>query len=284
MEYSIQGKSILVSGATNGIGLVAARELARMGAMVTILSRNQEKCARVAEDISRQTGGATDHIAADLSTLEGIRDAAAEYRKRNKVLHVLINNAGAFFARRFLTPDGFEKSFALNHLNYFLLTNLLLDMLKSSAPARIINVSSGIHTTARINFQDLQAEKWYLGMRAYGQSKLANLLFTYELARHLDGCGVTVNAVHPGYVNSGFTLNNGPLYRMFSGSIARLFGRSPEKGAQTILFLATSPEVQGMTGGYFFDGVRVESSRLSQDEAIASRLWQVSANLTGMDG
>jgi NAD(P)-dependent dehydrogenase (short-subunit alcohol dehydrogenase family) len=157
-------------------------------------------------------------------------------------------------------------------------------MLKSSAPARIINVSSGIHTSARINFRDLQSEKWYLGMRAYGQSKLANLLFTYELARHVDGCEVTVNAMQPGYVNSGFTLNNGPVYRLFSGSLARLFGRSPEKGAQTIIYLATAPDVQGVTGGYFFDEVQVESSVLSQDEAIARQLWQVSAHLTSMDG
>jgi NAD(P)-dependent dehydrogenase (short-subunit alcohol dehydrogenase family) len=282
METSMLAKTVLVTGGTNGIGLVTARELARMGAQVTIVSRNAEKCAKVAEAIRTKTGNPVDFIAADLSTLAGINEAAAAFKHRHTHTHlqVLVNNAGALFFRKELTSDGYERTFALNHLNYFLLTILLLDLLKASAPARIVNVSSGAHLKASIDFDNLQGEESYQMMKAYGQSKLANVLFTYELARRLKGSGVTVNALHPGTVATGFARNNGLLFNLGT-KVAGLFFRKPAQGAQTSIYLASSPEVEGVTGKYFFDCQAVESSPLSQDQALAERLWQVSLKLTG---
>jgi retinol dehydrogenase-14 len=280
METSMLAKTVLVTGGTNGIGLVTARELARMGAQVTIVSRNAEKCAKVAEAIRTKTGNPVDFIAADLSTLAGINEAAATFKHRHTHLQVLVNNAGALFFRRNLSSDGYERTFALNHLNYFLLTILLLDLLKASAPARIVNVSSGAHLKASIDFDNLQGEESYQMMKAYGQSKLANVLFTYELARRLKGSGVTVNALHPGTVATGFARNNGLLFNLGT-KVAGLFFRKPAQGAQTSIYLASSPEVEGVTGKYFFDCQAVESSPLSQDQALAERLWQVSLKLTG---
>lgn len=209
MYPTIEGKTVLVTGATNGIGLVISHQSSRMGAHVTIVSRNKEKCAMVAGAIKAETGNPVEFIVADLSSLAGIRQAAASFRQTHKRLHILVNNAGGFFFKRFVTPDGFEKTFALNHLSYFLLTNLLLDLLKISAPARVVNVASGSHVGARISFGDLQGEKHYWCFRAYGQSKLANVLFTYELSQRLEGTGVTVNVLHPDYVDTGIPLNRG---------------------------------------------------------------------------
>jgi len=198
MPTSLQGKTILVTGATNGIGLVTARELAKMGAQVTIVGRSAEKCAAVAEHIQAAAGTPVEVIVGDLSVMEGVRQVAITFREKHSQLHVLVNNAGGMFTRRVLTADGFEYTFALNHLNYFLLTDLLLDLLKAGAPSRIINVSSVAHENAKIDFDNLQGQKRFVGLEAYGQSKLANLLFTYELARRLEGTGVTANALHPG--------------------------------------------------------------------------------------
>jgi NAD(P)-dependent dehydrogenase (short-subunit alcohol dehydrogenase family) len=281
MEIPMKGKTVLVTGATNGIGLVTARELARMGAQVTIVSRNAEKCAAVAEAIKTETGNPVEFISADLSTLAGILQAAAGFKQRHMRLHVLVNNAGGFFNKRFVTPDGLEMTFALNHLNYFLLTALLLEVLKASAPARVINVASGMHMGAKLDFDNLQGEKRYGGFRAYGQSKLANVLFTYELARRLEGTGVTVNALHPGYVDTGLSLNNGFFFRVFARLSARLFGRKPEEGAQTSIYLAASPEVEGVTGKYFSNCKPVQSSLDSYDKRTAEKLWQVSLELSG---
>jgi retinol dehydrogenase-14 len=282
METSMQAKTVLVTGGTNGIGLVTARELARMGAQVTIVSRNAEKCASVAEAIRTKTGNPVDFIAADLSTLAGINEAAASFKQRHTRLHVLVNNAGAMFVRRKLSADGYEMTFALNHLNYFLLTILLLDLLKASAPARIVNVSSGSHLGASLDFANLQGEKHYRGMQAYGQSKLTNVLFTYELARRLEGTGVTANALHPGTVATGFARNNGLVFDIGT-KFAGLFFRKPEQGAQTSIYLASSPEVEGVTGKYFFDCQAVDSSPLSHDQVLANRLWQISLELTGKE-
>ena len=281
MGVSLTGKTIIVTGATNGIGLITARELARMGGQVTIISRNADKCAAVAERIKSETGNQVEFIAADLSTLTGIMQAAADFQQRHTHLHVLVNNAGGFFNKRNLTADGYEYTFALNHLNYFLLTNLLLGVLKASAPARIVNVSSGMHVRApAMDFDNLQGEKIFSGWGAYARSKLANVMFTYELARRLEGTGVTVNALHPGYVNTGFALNNGSLFRVFAGLSARLFARKPEQGALTSIYLASSPEVDGVTGKYFADCQPVQSSPVSYDKAAAEKLWQVSLELT----
>ena len=280
METPMQGKTAIVTGGTNGIGLVTARALAGMGAQVTIISRNAEKCAAVAGAIQAEVGNPVEFIAADLSTLAGIMQAAAAFKQRHTHLHVLVNNAGAMFTHRQLTSDGYEMTFALNHLNYFLLTNLLLDVLKASAPARIVNVSSGAHLRASLDFDNLQSEKHFASMQAYGQSKLANVLFTYELARRLEGSGVTANALHPGFIATGFARNNGPLYN-FGMNIIGLFIRKPEQGAQTSLYLASSPEVEGVSGKYFIDCKPVNSSPLSYDKALAEKLWQVSLELTG---
>ena len=279
MENSMQGKIILVTGATNGIGLVTARELARMGGQVTIVGRNATKCAKTSDLIQKQTGHAVEIIVADLSTLEGIRHVGAVFKNSHDHLHVLVNNAGGMFNKRRLTSDGFEYTFALNHLNYFLLTQLLLDLLKASAPARIINVSSNAHERARIDFDNLQGEKHYAGLTAYGQSKLANLLFTYELARRLEESSVTVNAVHPGFVATGFARNNGPIYNVGTWIAGQLFGRKPERGAETSIYLASSPEVEGISGKYFVDCQPAESKPQSHDRSVAEKLWQVSEEL-----
>ncbi len=281
MENSMQGKVVLVSGATNGIGQVTARELARLGGQITIIGRNTEKTAHTAESIRAQTGKAVETIVADLSHMDGIRQAAAAFKKNHSSLHVLVNNAGGMFAKRRLTPDGFEYTFALNHLNYFLLTSLLLDLLKASAPSRIINVSSNAHGNAQIDFDNLQGEKHFSGMDAYGRSKLENLLFTYELARRLEGTRVTVNAVHPGFVATGFARNNGPMYNIGTWIAGQIFGRKPDRGAQTSIYLASSPEVEGMNGRYFVDCKAVESRPQSYDQSAAEKLWQVSLDLTG---
>jgi NAD(P)-dependent dehydrogenase (short-subunit alcohol dehydrogenase family) len=280
VENFIKGKTVLVTGGTNGLGLVTARELARMGAQVTILSRNPVKCAAVAETIKVETGSPVEFIAADLSTLAGIMQGAAIFKQRHTHLNVLVNNAGALIARRQLTSDGFEMTFALNHLSYFLLTNLLLDLLKASAPARIVNVSSGAHVGASIDFDNLQSERHFAFMQAYGQSKLANVLFTYELARRLEGSGVTANALHPGFIATGFARNNGIFYN-FGMKVIGMFIRKPEQGAQTSIYLASSPEVEGVSGKYFVDCKAVDSSPISHDQALAEKLWQVSLELTG---
>jgi retinol dehydrogenase-14 len=251
-----------------------------MGAQVTIVGRNAGKCATVAQAINAATGNPVEFIAADLSTLAGIMQAAADFKQRHTHLDVLVNNAGAMFTKRALTADGYEMTFALNHLNYFLLTILLLDILKASAPARIVNVSSGAHMRASLDFDNLQGEKHFNGMHAYGQSKLANVLFTYELARRLEGTGVTVNALHPGFIATGFARNNGVIYKFGMGLIG-LFIRKPEQGAQTSIYLASSPDVQGVTGKYFVDCKPVQSSPLSYDKSLAEKLWQVSLELTG---
>ena len=283
METLIKGKTAIVTVGSNGIGLVTARALAGMGAQVTIISRNAEKCAAVTEAIKAEVGNPVEFIAADLSTLAGIMQAAATFKQRHTHLHVLVNNAGAMFTHRQLTPDGYEMTFALNHLNYFLLTNLLLDVLKASAPARIVNVSSGAHLRASLDFDNLQAEKHFASMQAYGQSKLANILFTYELGRRLEGSGVTANALHPGFIATGFARNNGPLYN-FGMKIIGMFIRKPEQGAQTSIYLASSPEVEGVSGKYFIDCKPVDSSPMSYNKALAEKLWQVSLELTSKGG
>lgn len=277
----MHGKVVLVTGATAGIGEVTARELARLGATVVGVGRNAEKCQLVAQQIRTATGNATvNFIVADLSSQAGVRHAAEEFKRQHSRLDVLINNAGAYFARRQTNADGLEMTFALNHMAYFLLTELLLDRLKASAPSRIINVSSEAHRSPiKLNFADLQNERGYNGFPAYGQSKLANVLFTYELARRLAGTGVTANALHPGFVATNFGHNNGSVVSFFMKIIQRLGALKPEQGAATSLYLATSPAVEGVTGQYFDNARAVPSSPESYNEAAARRLWDVSAAL-----
>jgi retinol dehydrogenase 12 len=279
---TLSGKTCLVTGATSGIGRVAARELAARGATVVVVGRNAAKSAATVSQIREQTGNpSVEFLLADLSSLDEVRRLAGDFLKRYSQLHVLLNNAGAIYLSRARSVDGHELTFALNHLNYFLLTNLLLDVVKASAPSRIINVSSSRHAAAFMNFDDLHGERRYSGMFAYGQSKLANLLFTYELARRLEGTHVTANAVHPGAVATNFAANNGILGRL-ARPVLNLFSLSEEQGADTLVYLATSPDVEGVTGKYFVNRREVPSSKESYDEAAARRLWQVSEELAGL--
>src|SRR5690606_38234862 len=266
------GKICLVTGATDGIGKVTARALAQAGATVVGVGRNPEKIRAVLAEIG-DTAGSLEFLQADLSSQAEIRALADEFRSRYDRLHVLVNNAGALFTSYRESVDGIEMPFALNHLSYFLLTNLLLDIICASAPARMINVPSNAHEGSTIQFDDLGHRRPYREWTAYGASKLANILFTYELARRLQGTGVTVNAVHPGFVNTNFQraagLNmRGPL--------------TPEEGADTQIWLAMSDEVEGVTGKYFVRRRETRSSAISYDSAIAKRLWEVSARMTGL--
>ncbi len=281
------GKVCLVTGATSGMGKVTARALAQMGATVIVVGRNPEKCATTVNQIKQETGNsAVEFMVADLSSQAEIRQLAQRFKGQHQHLHVLVNNAGAWINKRQESVDGIEMTFALNHLGCFLLTNLLLDVLKASAPARIINVSSHGHAKGRMDFDDLQLQQSYGGMQAYRQSKLANVLFTYELARRLEGTGVIANAVNPGLVATRFGFNNlGFIPDRFIDPLIRLYGllgTTAEQGAQTSIYLATSPEVEGISGKYFEKRKAVPSSQASYDEQAARRLWKISAEMAGL--
>ena len=278
----MEGKVCMVTGATSGLGEVTARELARRGATVVVVGRNPEKAESVAEGIKADTSQPVDWLLADLSSQARIRHLAEEFQSRYERLDVLVNNAGGFFLEYGETRDGIERTFALNHLNYFLLTNLLLDPLKAAAPSRVVNVASGAHQGAEIHFDDPNLKEDYSGWRAYGQSKLANVMFTYELARRLEGTGVTANALHPGAVATNIGSNNKTWYAHPILALFRLFSTTPEKGARTSIYLASSPEVEGVSGGYFANERPATSSETSRDEAAAGKLWGLSETLTGL--
>lgn len=276
---TMQGKICLITGGTNGIGKSAALALAKMGATVVIVGRNATKTAQVVKEIRAGSGNHNvGSFLADLSSQKEVRRLADEFKGKYQNLHVLLNNAGAAFMKRQLSVDGIEMTFALNHLAYFLLTSLLLDTLKASAPARIINVSSGAHTSGKIEFDNLQGERTY-GFGTYPNAKLATVLYTVELARRLEGTGVTVNALHPGLTSTGFGKNNGPVMAALVTLFAPLFMRSPAKGAETSIYLASSPGVEGITGKYFYDSQVTPAAPQSNDLAMASKLWDVSAQM-----
>jgi retinol dehydrogenase-12 len=280
----MQGKVCLVTGATSGIGAVTAGALAQRGATVVLVGRSRERCEAAAATIRREAGSsAVSYLLADLSSQAEIRRLAQEVRDRHPRLDVLVNNAGGMFVRRQEGADGIEMTFALNHLGYFLLTNLLLDVLQAGAPARVVSVASDAHrwATGGIDFDDFQGRRRYSGFGAYAQSKLANLLFTLELARRLGGTGVTANALHPGFVASNFFAGNGWLGLLMRAG-AKVSATSPEAGAKTSIYLATSPEVEGVTGAYFVKERAVRPARAAQDEAAARRLWELSEELTGL--
>jgi NAD(P)-dependent dehydrogenase (short-subunit alcohol dehydrogenase family) len=279
-DGTMRDKVCLITGSTSGIGRVTALELARLGATVVMVSRDRGRGEATRSDLVARSGNpAIALLVADLGSLAAIRQLAQEFKSRYDRLHVLVNNAGALHTRRTLTIDGLETTFAVNHLAYFLLTNLLLDVLKASAPARIVSVASAVQGNGKIRFDDLQGERNYRAFGAYGQSKLANVMFTYELARRLAGTGVTANCLHPGPVATGFGHNNGPLARLFF-RLTRPLMRGPEQGAQTVIYLASAPEVASVSGKYFIDNREARSSDGSYDQAAAQRLWQVSAELT----
>lgn len=280
--WDIRGKTCLITGATSGIGRVTALQLAARGARTVLVCRNRERAQELAREIRGRTpAGDVTVMIADLASQQEIRRVAAEFLVTGSPLHVLINNAGVFNLSRAETVDGIEATFAVNHLAYFMLTLLLLERIKQSAPARIINVSSTLHSRTSMNFDDLEAKRSYGSMRAYGQSKLGNILFTNELARRLAGTGVTANSVHPGGVATNLGRNNGALARAVI-SLIGIFSRTPEKGAETQIYLASSPQVDGVSGEYFVDCKRARSSGESRDEQIARRLWDVSARMTGL--
>jgi len=280
---SMQGKRCLVTGATSGLGEVTALALAQMGAEVIIVSRVEEKCRRTVEMIQDQTGNpSVDYFRADLSSQNEIRDLAGAVKNEYDRLDVLVNNAGGFFWGRQESVDSIEMTFALNHLNYFLLTNLLLEILEKSPSARIVNVSSGGHNNQEIDFGNLQMERNYIHFTAYGKSKLANLYFTYEMDRRLDGKPITVNAVNPGYTASNIA-REGNLFGWIFMPLTRIIANSTEKGAETIIYLASSEEVEGISGKYYQDKKAIPSSPTSYEVETAERLWIISEQLTGLN-
>jgi NAD(P)-dependent dehydrogenase (short-subunit alcohol dehydrogenase family) len=280
----MQGKTVLVTGANQGIGKAAALALARQGARVVMVARNPDKGRAALADVEAASGSReVELIVADLSSQSEIRRAAEEYRSRHQRLDVLINNAGVFVPERHVTVDGLEETFAVNHLASFLLTRELLPLLKASAPSRIVNVSSEAHRHARMTWEDLQfANRGYRGFRAYGQSKLANVLFTYELARRLEGTGVTVNALHPGVIGSGFGQTYGGAMSVLV-KLARPFMLTPEDGARTTVYLASSPEVEGVSGRYFSKCRPVKSNGISYCEASQKKLWALSEEMVRVE-
>jgi retinol dehydrogenase-12 len=281
VDTTLLGKTCIVTGATNGIGEATALGLAQRGAKVIGIGRSRAKCAEVTERIKHLSSNQqVEFLVADLSVQEQIRQLAETIHRRCTQLDVLVNNAGGYFATRQESADGIEMTWALNHLSYFLLTNLLLDLLKTSAPARVICVSSDAHRNASIRFDDPEFKKGYSGFSVYGHSKLANLLFTYELARRLEGTCVTANALHPGFVASGFGMNNGRLMSTAMRIAQRFGARSPEKGAQTSLYLASAPQLENVTGQYFADQRTMKSSPASYDRDAATRLWHLSEQMT----
>ena len=277
----MEGKTCLITGGSDGIGYAAARELARMGAALVIVGRNAAKTAAAVERIIGETGNpAVSFLLADLSSQAEVRVLAEQVKAQVPRLDVLLNNAGAVFFSQRRSVDGIEMTFALNHLGYFLLTTLLLDLLKSSAPSRIVNVSSSSHfSAANFRLEELPNPGSKAGYRAYGRSKLCNILFTYELARRLEGSGVTANALHPGLVRTRIARNNGLLGRMVNFMIG-VRGVSAREGAETLVYLAASDEVEGVTGKYFEDCRAVPSSDLSYDARLVSDLWALSERLT----
>jgi len=277
MNNQMTGKTVLVTGANSGIGKVTARELAKMGADVVMVARSRERGEKALAEVQKVSkNGNVQLMLADLSSQQSTRELAAKFRAEHDRLDVLVNNAGAMFTNRSESVDGYEMTFALNHMGYFLLTDLLLDMLKASAPARIVNVASAAHSGGPIDFDDLQREKEYSGMQVYGQSKMMNILFTNELARRLQGSGVTANSLHPGFVRSNFGRKNNGIIGSLLMPIAQLFAINEDKGAETQIYLASSPEVEEVTGTYFVKSQPKETHPFAQDEAAQKKLWEVS--------
>jgi len=277
------GKTVLITGGTGGIGRATAVGLAALGARVAVSGRDHTRARAAAADIRAASGNpAVDAFAADLSAQAEVRRLAGEVLAAYPRLDVLVNNVGGFWATRRVTADGLEHTFAVNHLAGFLLTNLLLDRLKASAPARVVTVSSGAQAKGKIDFDDLQGVHGYSGPKAYSQSKLANVMFTYELARRLEGTGVTATVLHPGVVRTAFGAEDPAPFAKILTPLARPFMKTPQDGAVTSVFLASSPKVEGVTGTYFANGKPKTSSKASYDTAAAARLWKVSADLVAL--
>jgi len=268
----VKGRVVLITGGTSGIGRVTARELKRMGATVVVVGRDPARL----DDVRREVGA--DTIRADLQLVAEVRRAAAEFRQRYQRLHVLVNNAGALFGDRQITSEGLERTFALNHMAYFALTAALLDLLRASAPARVVTVSSEAARGGRIELSDLQMERRYLGIRQYCNTKLMNQLFAFELARRLQGTGVTSNAVHPGAIASGFAMQGAGWYGVLT-RLARPFLIGEVKGARTQIKAASDPSLETVTGKYFVRQREKPPPRAALDQALAGRLWEESERI-----
>lgn len=278
------GKTVLVTGGTSGIGRATALGLAALGARVAITGRDIGRAEAAAVEIRRTTGNPeVDAFGADLSSQAEVRRLASDVLDAYPRLDVLVNNAGGYWATRHVTADGLEHTFAVNYLAAFLLTDLLLDRLKASAPARVVTVASNAQSLGTLDFADLQGERRYSGQTAYNQSKLASVMFTHELARRLEGTGVTATVLHPGVVNSGFGAEDPSRIFKFLVPFWRPFMKTPQQGAATSIYLASSPEVEGLTGTYFANGRPQRSSKASYDQRSTTRLWQVSTLLTGLE-
>jgi len=279
----MQGKVVVITGATSGIGLVAAEKLARSGARLVFIARDRSRGEATLARL-REAGPGAAHAVhyADLSTIAEMKRVAAEIAASEPRVDVLINNAGALFSSRQVTSDGLEKTFALNHMSYFVVTLGLAQRLQATPGARVVNTSSHAHRRGRLDLDDLQSEKNYRGFPVYGVSKLCNILFTRELARRWDGTGVTANSLHPGFVSTRFGDQSGGWFQRLIGA-AKLFAISPEKGAETIVYLAASKEVEGVSGKYFYQCREVSPTRAGQDDDAARRLWAESARLAGID-
>jgi len=296
MNRDMKGKVVVITGATSGIGKVAAENLARMGARIIQIARDRHRGEAALKSL-RACAPGVEHTVhyADLSRLSEMKRVAAEIAGAEARIDVLINNAGALFGSRQVTEDGLERTFALNHLSYFVVTQGLLERLVASVPARIVNTASDAHEPATLDFDDLQSEKAYRGsfwqalryggpgFKVYGRSKLCNILFTRELARRLDGTGVTANCLHPGFVATRFGDQSGGLIS-FGVGVAKRFALTPNQGAETLVYLASSPEVAGATGRYFHKCRPINPSRAAQGDATAQRLWDETAKIAGLAG
>jgi NAD(P)-dependent dehydrogenase (short-subunit alcohol dehydrogenase family) len=280
----MDGKICMVTGATSGIGFYTALEIAKMGASVIVIGRNEDRCVATVNHIQEESANdSISYLLADLSSQEQIRRIADRFYQQHDHLDVLVNNAGGFFLRRKLSVDGIEMTFALNHLAYFLLTLLLLNALKASLNSRVVIVSSGSHLHEHLDFDDLQLSRFYNPMKAYGRSKLANILFTYELARQLNGTHVTANALTPGMVATDIWKKVNPVLTPLLYPFINWMGKTSQEGAQTSIYLATSPELDGVSGKYFANQQPLNSATSTYDVSSAQQLWQISLKLVGLN-
>jgi NAD(P)-dependent dehydrogenase (short-subunit alcohol dehydrogenase family) len=278
----MKDKVVVITGGTSGIGQVAAEKLAEMGARIVLVARDKSRAESTLSRL-RQFGPGVKHSVhfADVSIIGDVRKVAREIAAAEPRIDVLLNNAGAMFYDRQITADGLERTFATNHMSYFVLTLALRERLAAAAPSRVVNTSSDAHRRAKLDFDDLQCEKDYKAFTAYGRSKLSNILFTRELARKFEGTGVTANSLHPGFVDTRFAEGgHGALYYAFR--VAKKFALTPEKGAETIIYLASSPDVAGVTGEYFAKCARATPTNEAQDDDAARRLWSESQRLSGL--
>jgi NAD(P)-dependent dehydrogenase (short-subunit alcohol dehydrogenase family) len=277
------GRTVLITGGTAGIGKATALGLATIGANVAVTGRDRDRADAAAAEIRAAGGGRVDVFIADLSVQAQVCRLADQVLHALPRIDVLINNAGGYWNTRHVTADGLERTFALNHLAPFLLTTLLLDRLTDSAPARVVTVSSNAHAMGRLDFDDLQGERSYSGARAYNQSKLANVLFTYELARRMPAASVTANALHPGVVSTSFGADDPAMVQCLLVPLLRPFMKTPDRGAATSIHVASAPDLAQVTGRFFARSKPRKSSERSYDRAAATRLWQASADLVAAD-